>query len=156
VIDWQALSDEDLHEQAAAANTEVRRRSVLASVPEQMAALNARFLAAEGAEPGQPWRQPQGAHDAFPKGWIATHDGRTWVSLLDANVWEPPTNWREQTGPGQYRPWSPPTGAHDAYAAGDRVTHAGHLWQSLVDANVWEPAEGPLWADLGPWPRTKE
>lgn len=37
------------------------------------------------------WVQPTGAHDAYAKGDKVRHDGRTWVSLVDANVWEPGT-----------------------------------------------------------------
>ena len=35
------------------------------------------------------WRQPQGAHDAYPSGFRVTHEGQTWQSNVDANVWEP-------------------------------------------------------------------
>lgn len=35
------------------------------------------------------WRQPEGAHDAYPEGAKVTHNGKRWVSLVDANVWEP-------------------------------------------------------------------
>lgn len=38
---------------------------------------------------GEPWRQPQGAHDSYPKGALVTHKGKTWVSDIDGNVWEP-------------------------------------------------------------------
>jgi len=40
-------------------------------------------------EAGEPWVQPTGAHDAYPRGAIVTHKGRTWESTIDANVWEP-------------------------------------------------------------------
>lgn len=43
------------------------------------------------------WKQPQGAHDAYNKGDRCSHLGRHWVSLIDANVYEPsesvPTLW---------------------------------------------------------------
>jgi len=35
------------------------------------------------------WVQPTGAHDAYQSGDVVTHNGTTWVSLIDANVWEP-------------------------------------------------------------------
>lgn len=35
------------------------------------------------------WRQPEGAHDSYPEGAKVTHNGKRWVSLVDANVWEP-------------------------------------------------------------------
>jgi hypothetical protein len=38
---------------------------------------------------GDPWVQPQGAHDAYDLGAIVTHNGSTWESNVAANVWEP-------------------------------------------------------------------
>ena len=35
------------------------------------------------------WRQPQGAHDAYAKDDKVTHQGKTWQSDVDGNVWEP-------------------------------------------------------------------
>lgn len=35
------------------------------------------------------WVQPTGAQDAYVVGDRVTHNGKTWISLVDANVWEP-------------------------------------------------------------------
>lgn len=35
------------------------------------------------------WVQPTGAHDAYAKGAKVTHNGKKWISIADANVWEP-------------------------------------------------------------------
>jgi len=35
------------------------------------------------------WVQPTGGHDAYNTGDRVTHNGHTWVSTVDANVWEP-------------------------------------------------------------------
>lgn len=35
------------------------------------------------------WRQPTGAHDAYAMGAKVSHNGKHWVSNVDANVWEP-------------------------------------------------------------------
>lgn len=46
------------------------------------------------------WVQPTGSTDAYPKGAKVTHNGKKWISDLDANVWEPGTpssNWTEYT-----------------------------------------------------------
>lgn len=46
------------------------------------------------------WIQPLGAHDAYTKGAKVTHNGKKWISDIDANVWEPGTpssNWTEYT-----------------------------------------------------------
>lgn len=39
--------------------------------------------------PATAWVQPLGAHDAYAKNMRVTHNALTWVSDLDANVWEP-------------------------------------------------------------------
>ena len=35
------------------------------------------------------WVQPAGAHDAYNRGDKVSHNGSTWVSTIDNNVWEP-------------------------------------------------------------------
>lgn len=35
------------------------------------------------------WVQPTGAQDAYEKGAKVSHNGKHWVSDVDANVWEP-------------------------------------------------------------------
>jgi len=43
------------------------------------------------------WRQPIGASDAYNTGDKVSHNEKHWVSLYDANVWEPGvTGWEEQ------------------------------------------------------------
>lgn len=45
------------------------------------------------------WEQPDSTN-AYMKGDTVTHNGNTWVSLVDNNVWEPadavPTLWEKQ------------------------------------------------------------
>jgi len=43
------------------------------------------------------WRQPAGAHDAYPIGAKVSHNNKHWVSNVDNNVWEPGVyGWNEQ------------------------------------------------------------
>lgn len=47
-----------------------------------------------GEDPDDPtgipeWVQPTGAQDAYSAGDKVTHVGRTWLSLVNGNVWEP-------------------------------------------------------------------
>ncbi len=35
------------------------------------------------------WTQPLGAHDAYHKGDIVSHNGKLWVNDIDANTYEP-------------------------------------------------------------------
>ena len=41
------------------------------------------------------WVQPQGSTDAYAKGAKVSHNGKHYISDVDANVWEPPTMWSE-------------------------------------------------------------
>ena len=42
------------------------------------------------------WVQPTGATDAYSSGAKVSHGGKHWVSLVDANVWEPGVyGWEE-------------------------------------------------------------
>lgn len=105
--------------------------------PDVAAALFKRYSA-----PGEvaAFRQPLGAHDAYPVGARVTHGGKTWVNELAANVWQPGVQgWKEVTTGGGIGEWKQPTGAHDSYKKGDRVTWKGSTWESTLDANVWEP-----------------
>ena len=46
------------------------------------------------------WVQPTGAHDAYALGAKVSHNDAHWVSLIDANVYEPsvavPTLWQKE------------------------------------------------------------
>lgn len=86
------------------------------------------------------WVQPTGAQDAYPLDTVITYNTKTWVSLVDANVWEPGVSaWREVWASSTPPEWVQPTGAHDAYPLGAIVSHNGFTWQSDYEANVWEP-----------------
>ena len=58
-------------------------------------------LSANPADEWPEWIQPTGAHNAYAKGAKVTHGGKTWISMVDNNVWEPdaagigPTIWKE-------------------------------------------------------------
>ncbi len=57
-----------------------------------------RLVRAATDVPGLPpaWQQPLGAHDAYRKGDRVTHNGKTWTSTIDANVWAPGVyGWRQ-------------------------------------------------------------
>ena len=145
--DLTSMSDADLDTLASAINQERQRRQTLADAPAMVANLTAQYLTAR--EDGGVWVQPQGAHDVYPEGWQVEHDGKTWVSLTPANVWEPGVSgWREVPAEGDdgqpaVPEWVAPTGAHDAYAKGDRVTFQGQVWESALDGNTWSPADYP-------------
>lgn len=124
---------------------DVKNEQDLRQIPKVVNVLSLNYLAAEGVKPGQGWRQPVGAHDAYPIDWEVVHNGKTWISLIPSNVWEPGiSGWREvvppETSPAE---WIQPTGAHDAYNTGDRVTFEGVIYTSAIDANTWSPLAYP-------------
>ena len=88
-----------------------------------------------------PWKQPLGAHDAYPKGFRVVHNGQEWESDIPDNVWEPSVHgWSKLSDEEEIPEWTQPTGAHDAYPAGAIVTHNGKTWENTHgDGNVWEP-----------------
>ena len=143
-MDIGSVSDAELHRLKRMIDTELSRRETLATAEKRAADLNAEFLAAAGVTDGDVWRQPTSAVDAYPKDWTVQHGGKTWVSLTPANVWEPPTAWREVVEEGSGAPeWVQPTGAHDAYQTGDHVMFEGAEYVSLIDGNTWSPTAYP-------------
>jgi hypothetical protein len=92
------------------------------------------------------WVQPLGAHDAWSKGAVVTHEGALYESQVAANVWAPgsdPALWalvEEEPSEPVIAAWVQPTGGHDAYAAGAEVMHNGKHWiNTHGNGNVWEP-----------------
>ena len=55
-----------------------------------------KVLTSETGEP-LPWEQPDSTNP-YMKGDKVTHGGKTWVSTLDNNVWEPGVYGWEETG----------------------------------------------------------
>ena len=142
-MDIGSVSDAELRQLKRMIDGELSRRETLATAEKKAADLNAEFLAAAGVTDGDVWRQPTSAVDAYPKDWTVTHDGKTWVSLTPANVWQPPTSWREVVEEGETPEWVQPTGATDAYNKGDRVMFEGAEYVSLIDGNTWSPTAYP-------------
>lgn len=120
-------------EAARLARLDYDRAVGLAAAPAALAALQAASII-----PGAAWRQPTGAHDAYPLDATVTFGGKTWTNLTPANVWTPGVSgWAEVTaGPPA---WLQPTGAQDAYPLGAKVTYQGQTWTNTIAANVWAP-----------------
>ena len=136
-------SDEELARYAAAIKAEQDRRRTLANAESQMADLNRRYLDAQGLKPGDPWRQPSGAHDSYPAGWEVTHEGKTWIADADGTAWEPGVaGWTQKVEEGEIPEWVQPQ-AHNPYMTGDRVRFEGDVYESIIDGNVWSPADYP-------------
>lgn len=142
-----ALEDysyEEFEELLNAIDVEKNRRANLVYIPAMVKKLTEDYLEAVGQVNGSPWVQPTAAFDSYPKDWQVTHNDKTWDSTVAANVWEPPTNWREVVEEGAAPPdWVQPTGAGDAYSIGDKVTFGGSVYTSTINGNSWSPTDYP-------------
>ena len=105
-------------------------------------------------EQGEQWVQPTTAADAYLVGDVVEHNGATWESTLNGNVWEPGVSgWRRKRKDGKPAEFVQPTGAHDAYRQGEKITHNGTVYVSVIDFNVWSPEAYPAgWAVEGEEP----
>jgi hypothetical protein len=97
-----------------------------------------------------PWVQPAGAHDAYPLGAKVTHNGFTWQSDINANVWEPGVyGWTNLTPPPGNN-WTYPK----AYKVGDIVLYVpnGFTYKCLqahTSQAGWTPPAVPaLWQKI--------
>ena len=143
-MDIADASDAELRQLKRMIDAELSRRETLANAGRAMDDIARSVLAARGQVDGDEWVQPTDATNAYPKDWTVTHDGKTWVSLTPANVWEPGVSgWREVAEEGATPEWVQPTGAHDAYQTGDTVTFEGQEYVSLIDGNTWSPTAYP-------------
>lgn len=143
-MDFTAYTAAELAVIVRDATAAYERRLTLESSQERMEEIAADYAAALGRSDGDPWQAPQGAHDSYCEGATVTHDGKTWVSLIDWNAHAPGVSgWREVTEGDAPAAWVRPTGAHDAYQTGDVVSFVGRVYRSTIDGNVWSPSAYP-------------
>lgn len=101
------------------------------------------------------WIQPDSTN-GYATGDKVLHNGETWISTADNNVWEPGAvgaPWRNVNEPeSESEPEVEPTNevpewvqpdSNSAYNTGDRVTYNGVIYESTIDNNVWSPADYP-------------
>lgn len=137
-------TDQELEAYRAAIVAEQERRRTITQAATQIDAVARSALSAMGVKEGDGWVQPTDASNAYPKGWTLTHNGKTWISLISGNVWEPGiSGWREEVEEGGVPDFIQPTGAHDAYHTGDHVMFNGVEYVSTIDNNVWSPEAYP-------------
>lgn len=129
--------------------------------PDIAVSLWARILPGQDGEIGE-WIQPDSTNP-YMTGDMVTHNGKTWRSLIDNNVWEPGVAgsevfWEEVVSGESVEPteptepaepiepetpegpaeWSQPDSTNP-YMQGDRVSHNGKVWESIYNYNVYEP-----------------
>lgn len=91
------------------------------------------------------WTQPDSTN-GYSTGDKVTHNGHTWISTADNNIWEPGATgapWElfgeeEETTEPEIEPWE-----QKSYMTGDRVLFEGATYESLIDNNVWSPSAYP-------------
>lgn len=151
------MTDEELHAAAQVLAAEQERRRAEAEKTLRLQRVEAEIddLLLEhqhlrGEAAGGPWVLPVSAVHAYPRGAVKTHRGKTWESLLSANVWEPGVSgWRlaaelDENGEEIPAPFNTPSGAHDAYQASERITWTdGDIYAATRDGVVHSPAEAP-------------
>jgi hypothetical protein len=98
-----------------------------------------------------PWRQPTGAHDAFPPGVVVEFDGDRWRNDLGVfNVWpptEPHARWTNLDAPEPGVGWVPgvwvSTGEIRTYQGAEWRVVQGHTtqvgWEPSNVAALWQP-----------------
>jgi len=94
------------------------------------------------------WEQPDSTN-GYMVGDRVLHNGITWVSTVNNNVWEPGavgSPWNqvedEQEQEDTVRDWEQPDSTNP-YMTGDRVRFEGQIYESVIDNNIWSPAAYP-------------
>ena len=141
MIDLIPMTDADLSALHVAVLAEVARRYALATAPAQIQTASAILAAGQHRNPGDPWVQPTGAHDAYALDDTVTRDGRLWRSLIPANVWRPGTGalWLD-LGPADGStpaPTAPAWVEGAAYTVGQLVTYKGITYRCVLAHTAW-------------------
>ena len=162
LTDRDAWTDDALTGLLEAVRAEQQRRWTLDNAEAEAEKITVRYhYAVEAALPPlaegehRAWKQPLGAHDAYPRGAVVAHDGKIWESLHPANAWAPGTDtrlWKDVTA-APPAPEPVPTGpefkAGEAVKAGDIRTYQGVAYrvvQAHTTAAHWAPPLVPaLW-----------
>ncbi len=84
------------------------------------------------------WWQPTGSHDTWPLNAKVLHGGRVWLSLTNANTYEPGVigTWRDRSSPPM---WVQPSGAVGLWQVNDVATHNGQTWRNTSANNSFAP-----------------
>ena len=102
VTDLTLLSEAEFAELYEAVAAETRRRNRIRDLETTLNTATTEALTDAGVQPGDEWRQPTGAHDAYQVGDRVTHLGVIYTSLISDNVWSPdayPAGWQAEPTP---------------------------------------------------------
>ena len=170
--DWTAIADPSaLRTQVDAAMVTLGqarlRLTTLIDIPAQVAEISSAYLnARDGIPPdtgkASDWpayRQPTGAHDAYPAGRVISwNDGRLCRAVRSGVAHSPaecPADWTDVTDEltGVDPPETPtaePWSASASYAVGDLVSRGGVVYRCLIAhgaeyAGTWGPPATGVW-----------
>ena len=151
-MDLQSLTEAEFMALIDEVARERDRRAVLATTQQVVEQAMAAYYEAAGGD-GREWRQPLGAHDAYPLGAVVTYEGGSFRSLIAANVWPPMTSglWEIVSAPTPSEPieWAPEWAPGEQVVAGAVRTYGGDRFvavQGHTTQTGWEPPHVPaLW-----------
>lgn len=137
------LSDADLDALVSQLQQEQQRRWEVRNALDSIDRATTAVLEAEGVKPGEPWQEPTGAHNAYPRDWtVAGEDGELYISQIAGNTHRPgdpadPQSWRwwrkvAEAVAGVFDPHG------HAYKVGDEFTFEG-LRYRVRQAHLSQP-----------------
>lgn len=138
-------TDTELEKTRQAIVKEQERRRTLANAGQAMDDIARSVLAASGQVVGGEWQAPTGYENAYPKGWVVTHNGNEWTSTYSGNTLEPGVSgWTQTVEEGEAPPeYKDPAGYEDAYNTGDLVMFEGAVYRAKQDGITWSPSVAP-------------
>lgn len=90
------------------------------------------------------WEQP-GPTNPYRKGDRVTHNGKTWTSDIDGNIWEPGVYGWTEVDPSPEDQY-PEYVVGKSYYKGDKITYGGERYECIYTEGlpcVWSPTDYP-------------
>ena len=96
MVNLREIPDEQLEHMIDTTNDYLRklrneksRRDTITSAADSINKLAETYLQAVGVKDGDPWEGPSSAAEAYPLGWLVTHEYGLWKSRVAGNIEEP-------------------------------------------------------------------
>lgn len=103
----------------------------------------AKILSGQSGDIGV-WEQP-GPTNPYRKGDRVTHNGKTWTSDIDGNIWEPGVYGWTEVDPSPEDQY-PEYVVGKSYYKGDKITYGGERYECIYTEGlpcVWSPTDYP-------------
>ena len=96
MVNLREIPDEQLAHMIDTTNDYLRklaneksRRDTITSAADSINKLAEAYMQAVGVKDGDPWEGPSSAAEAYPLGWLVTHEYGLWKSRVAGNIEEP-------------------------------------------------------------------